>query len=79
MGAAWLRIRRRGDNGRMSIFATKPEEPAETPGVPSEPESAETPAEHLSALTTDAASLGVFGTSSVTVPLPPPAAPSLGD
>lgn len=54
----------------MSIFATKPEEPAETPGVPSEPERAETSAEHLSANTTDAASLGIFGVASVSIPLP---------
>jgi hypothetical protein len=55
----------------MSIFATKPEEPAETPGVPSEPEHADAPAEHLDAITTDAASLGIFGVASVSIPLPP--------
>ncbi|KHK97386.1 hypothetical protein LK09_11420 [Microbacterium mangrovi] len=54
----------------MSIFATNPEEPAETPGVPSEPEHAEAPAEHLDAIVTDAASLGILGVTSVTIPLP---------
>jgi hypothetical protein len=63
----------------MSIFATKPEEPAETPGVPSEPQRAETPADHLNATTADAASLGIFGVTSVSIPLPPASSPGSQD
>ena len=55
----------------MSIFALRPEQPAETPGVPSEPERESTAADHLDVATTDAASLDVSGVTSVTIPMPP--------
>lgn len=55
----------------MSIFALRPEEPAETAGVPSEPERDSTAAELLTTITPDAASVDLVGVTSVTIPLPP--------
>lgn len=57
----------------MGIFSTRPEEPTEWAGLPSEPERIRSGAEALPEPIDSADSLGLLGTSiaSVAIPLPP--------
>lgn len=58
----------------MGIFSTRPEEPTEWAGLPSEPERVRSGAEALPEPIDSADSLGLLGTSiaSVAIPLSPP-------
>lgn len=55
----------------MGIFATRPEEPFEWAGLPSEPERLETDAEHLEVRDADAFGLTAGTVESIVIPVVP--------
>lgn len=65
-----LRTARQAHNGGMGIFVTRPEEPTEWAGLPSEPVASRSEAESLAAQVESAGSLAFLGTSIESVVIP---------